>query len=558
MGNARQAVLRSLLWFDGPLAAIAVSVAVAIGVAWDPRSAQQAAWWLWASVLLCVLLSHLAHADFVWRSVAVLAVLTGAGVALYVALQFPYLGYEIKFVPIHWLGMAIGSPLPRLAWWAPMSNSVSTFLEGLVPLAAALAAGPGGRWWRTLAAGAAAVMCLAIVLAASRGAWVALAAGCLAWGTAWGWARRTTTAGKAVGIACLIAALLATLTAAQAVAPSIVGTRIAEIFDRPDRLSLYRNSLVLVHDFPFTGIGPGGQFAMALSRYALLIQAPFLTYAHNLYLGLWLELGLLGMTALAALLGAIMAAVLVGERAGLDGWFRGAWVGVLVVLVHGLMDARQLVDRWTWLPLFLLLGLLAARLARHRAPAAAAALALPLVTMAAFLVGASPALRPVHGTWPANKGMLAEARAELGARSSEERAQLLAEARRHFDNAVAADFTQPTARRRLGILAIDEGRFEEAYANLQISWRADPGNPAARKGLGLACAWTGRFACARELLAPVSGIFDELNVWSWHWEQQGRLTQAIYAARLALAMAPDNPESARRVAALERRVRRPE
>jgi len=415
--------------------------------------------------------------------------------------------------------MAIGSPLPRLAWWAPMSNSVSTFLEGLVPLAAALAVGPGGRWWRALGAAAAAVMGLAIMLAASRGAWVALAAGCLAWGMAWGWARRTTTAGKAIGLACLVAAVLATVTAAQAVAPSIVGTGISGILNRPDRLSLYRNSLVLVHDFPFTGIGPGGQFAMALSRYALLIQVPFLTYAHNLYLGLWLELGLLGMTGLAALLGALLAAVLVGERARLGPWFRGAWVGVLVVLVHGLMDARQLVDRWTWLPLFLLLGLLAARLARHRAPAAAAALSLPLVTMAAFLVGASPALRPVQSTWHANQGMLAEARAELGALPSEGREHLLAEARRRFEQAVAADVAQPTARRRLGILAIDGGRFEEAYDHLQISWRADPGNPATRKGLGLACAWTGRFACARELLAPVSGIFDELNVWSRHWEQ---------------------------------------
>jgi len=47
-----------------------------------------------------------------------------------------------------------------------------------------------------------------------------------------------------------------------------------------------------------------------------------------------------------------------------------------------------------------------------------------------------------------------------------------------------------------------------------------------------------------------------LNVWSWHWEQQGRLTQALYAARLALAMAPGNPESASRVAELERRVKR--
>jgi hypothetical protein len=47
------------------------------------------------------------------------------------------------------------------------------------------------------------------------------------------------------------------------------------------RLDLYRHSLSLVQDFPFTGIGLGDQFAMVLSRHALLIQVPFLTYPHN-------------------------------------------------------------------------------------------------------------------------------------------------------------------------------------------------------------------------------------------------------------------------------------
>jgi hypothetical protein len=44
-----------------------------------------------------------------------------------------------------------------------------------------------------------------------------------------------------------------------------------------------------------------------------------------------------------------------------------------------------------------------------------------------------------------------------------------------------------------------------------------------------------------------------LNVWSWYWEQQGRLPQAICAARLSLMILPGQPEVARRLADLEHR-----
>jgi putative inorganic carbon (hco3(-)) transporter len=548
-----QALLRALLWFDGPLAALALSAAVALGVAWEKESARQAVQWLWAGVLVYALLSRLCRADAPWRVVGTITVLAGAAVGLYVVLQFPYLGYDIKVAWLSRIGTAVGGLVPRIGDWAPMPNSVATLLEGLVPLAAALAASAkSGRLWRLGAAAGGLVMLLAIALVASRGAWVALGVGCLAWAFAWGWATRAGTGGKLVVGASLAVGLLLVLTATRVVAPSVGGLQLSQIFDRPDRLNVYRNSLVLIQDFPVTGIGPGNQFAMTLSRYALLIQVPFLTYAHNLYLSLWLELGLFGIASWAALIGSVLAAFLAGERAGLGTWFRGAWIGVLVVLVHGLMDARQVVDRWTWLPLFVLLGFMAARLARERVRVTAGITLVPVAALLAFLALASPFLLPAEATWRSNQGMLAEARAELGGLPPAARAQSLAAARLHFERAVELNPRQPTARRRLGLLAIDDRRFDEALANLQIAWEADYGNPATRKAFGLACAWAGRLGPARELLAPVHGIVDELNVWSWYWDQQGQRPQAIYAARLSLMMHPGSLEVARRLADLER------
>ena len=56
-----------------------------------------------------------------------------------------------------------------------------------------------------------------------------------------------------------------------------------------------------------------------------------------------------------------------------------------------------------------------------------------------------------------------------------------------------------------------------------------------------------------QLLRPVEGIVEELNAWTWYWEQQGRQAQAIYALQVSLRLRPGQPEVARRLADLESR-----
>jgi hypothetical protein len=546
-------VPRALLWFDGPLAALAASSAVALGVAWNQQSARLAVLWLWCGLALYALLSRISCRRGAWRTVAGLSVAAGTAFALYVVFQFSHLGYDVKVPALSRIGESLGSLLPRFGGWAPMSNSVATVLEGLVPLAAALAIRRTETWRRVAAGAGGVVMLSAIVLVASRGSWVALCAGTAAWALASAAETRSGFTSKVVAFACAVVVLLVVAAATHPVTQAHGGYQLGEIFDRPDRLHVYRNSLVLIQGFPFTGIGPGDQFAMALSRYALLIQVPFLTYAHNLYLSIWLEYGLAGILSWIVLVGSVIAAIVAGERAELGTRFRGAWVGVLVVLVHGLTDARQSVDRWTALPLFILLGLLAAATKRGRLPATAAAATVPAVAGLAFLALASPYLRPIDATWQANQGMLAEARAELAGLAPDDRKQALTQAQWYFERALRLDPRQPTAHQRLGILAIDGGRFNEARDHLEVAWRTDPGNPATRKALGLAYTWTGQLEQAKDLLTPVDSIVEELDVWSWHWERQRRLPQAANAARLSLMMRPARPEIERRLMDLEGR-----
>ena len=103
---------------------------------------------------------------------------------------------------------------------------------------------------------------------------------------------------------------------------------------------------------------------MLLSRYVLLIQVPFLTYSHN---------------AVSPDLAGTRPSRDAGARLAVDGVLRVAdrasaapapdarpgrrRLGLLATFLHGIVDARQYVDLWTGLPLFVLLGLHAALVA---------------------------------------------------------------------------------------------------------------------------------------------------------------------------------------------------
>ena len=74
-------------------------------------------------------------------------------------------------------------------------------------------------------------------------------------------------------------------------------------------------------------------FKMAYSSYAILVSVPFLTHAHNLFLDVWLEQGLLGLMALVWL-------VVVALRTGVvaSAWQPAAWASIAIILLHGLVD----------------------------------------------------------------------------------------------------------------------------------------------------------------------------------------------------------------------------
>jgi O-antigen ligase len=472
-----------------------------------------------------------------WRSMAFASCLPGAAVALYFLAEYRHLAPADKVPLATAVGQTLSGWSPDLAVWRPFSNSVATFLEGSFVLALSLIAARHGRRGGTLALCAASSLGLALFASASRGAWIAVATALAVWGVVSWTTDRPRLGGRRPGqlfvISATAAALVAIATALRA------GLPWTDLFDRPDRLDVYGHSLSLIRDFPFTGVGLGDEFSRALSQHVLLIPVPFLGYSHSLVFDIWLELGLAGVLAATSLLGAAAWAAFAGERAGLGRGFRATWAGLLAVLVHGLTDARQFIDPWTFLPTFALLGLMAARLWRFNVPLSrpgfCAAAAMPLAVTLAVVAW----INPIEAAWETNRGGLIELRAAAGAWPESARARQLQLAEQRYARAIAIDAQQPTARRRLGVLAMDRGRFDAAVGHLEIAWKVDPDNYATQKALGLARTWTGEIDRAASLLRHQPGMADELGTWAAWRESRGEIELAVRALQVAEILGPD-------------------
>ncbi len=531
-------------WLRAPSAAAAVHAGIACFVA-------SAATGVWAAPerasaiasLQMLALGGLAHA-LTWlvgrraplhRLPSVGAALTGALGSAYFLTQYRHLVVDAKVTLPHAIGQATSAFSSPLGWWTPQTNTVGTLLDGLLCVAAGLALARGPLGLRIVGGSAATVIGLGVFVSASRGSWLAVV-------VALGVATVVALPGRKpppslVGAA--VAAVVLTVVA-TAVAPGVPWwMRLAAVAGRPDRLEVYEHALTLVRDSTFTGIGAGDQFATALSRYALLIQVPYLTYAHNLSLDLWLEQGLPGLASWWALAAALWCAAAAGERAKLGWRFRGVWAGLLAIHLHGFSDARQSVDAWTWLPFFILTGALAAQLSRHGVRVSRAWALTPVVVGVAVMGAALSGRGPVRAAWHANLGAVAQARGDrLVVTSEASTPATVDEARAHFERALVLNARDVPALRRLGLLDLEADRYSDAARHLRNAWREDPASLTTHKAYGLAAVWTGDLDLAAQLLQALPGMSDELNTWSNWRESRGELALAISAARVSLRLDP--------------------
>lgn len=515
----------------------------ALGCAWSPNSALSLRLWIhWlAATIAYVLLFHLSDRGKDLRAIVAAALAAGAAVA---ALGIGQHVWGWTFVP---------QAFPPAATFAN-KNVAAQFAIGVLPFAVVWVTGSRrGRSW-SLAAVATGLLLTFLALTRTRSAAVAAVVESLVLVAWWGRSRRW-----AWGLGA-VAAVLVMAVAAQHRWSSVGSASVSSV---QGRVAIWRNTLVMIREHPVVGVGLGAHPTIypAYHRRAavdpLFSSRLHLDFAHDDYLQLTAELGLVG-AALLAVLGVAgvrlvreaRARAASGEDALLAAAATASAAGLLIDALFSFAAYRALPP---WL-----LALDAALLAVvARGPAAergflAAAPAVRRAVAGAAAVG-WVALVMAESRWLRADGHVAAAqRAASRGDWSDVAGQAGA--------AVALDAARADAWFSLGRAALVGGQAADAARALQEAVAREPFDPNALANLGFARAKAGDRVGAADALQRALRISPGEGEVSYQLgvllQEMGEAAGALEAFRQAAAARPSDPRPQYRRGLLLLRARR--
>ena len=237
------------------------------------------------SAALCVILT----ASSVRNEADLKRLTAGGGIAATVASLYAVYqriqGVEVKEA---YVDLATNPNMPgRVESFFDNPNTFAEVLILLLPLLVALMFG-SKRWAsRVVAAGCFAVGVLAMGMTYSRASWIGLA--CAAVVFVFLWRPKLIPLMAVAGVACI------------PLLPDTILTRILSITNLSDtstssRIPLYRAALATIKSAPLTGAGLGTAAVQQYIKVRNLYhgRAPYV-HAHNIYLEIWVETGILGV-----------------------------------------------------------------------------------------------------------------------------------------------------------------------------------------------------------------------------------------------------------------------
>lgn len=238
----------------------------------------------------------------------------------------PYAGYLGLVIPL-----AFGAALGILRVWFSRESSPRHFENG---------------WLFILAGSACAAMLAALFFSYSRGAWIGVGA---ALGVTALFTLVRSKRAAALTLVFLLGALILVGLGQFNVVPDAIAQRFTTVgdyfgfedvrdvranddnFALVERRAHWQAALEMFEDAPWLGVG-FGNYAAAYPRYALPKWDDPLGHAHNYYLNVLAETGILGFAAFLILWGAIVWSAWRGVR-DTRGWAIGAAAGIFGMLV---------------------------------------------------------------------------------------------------------------------------------------------------------------------------------------------------------------------------------
>jgi tetratricopeptide (TPR) repeat protein len=379
------------------------------------------------------------------------------------------------------------------------------------------------------------------------------------WDEARAWRVRVAVIAAALAIGAAVYAALVFLPPVKAW--PVIGSAAA-------RSSTWLYALPLARDYAFTGLGLGN-FGRAYPIYALLTYYYVTPRTRNVFADVLIEQGMLGLISFVAMLA---VAIVSGVRALRHAFAESRLVeaslaAVTVVLINGLgnnplngSDSLALGGLFALLPMaFVMAG---ARLtARNTAPQLQ--LAKPGLAFAGLAAVGLMFWQPLLAAWHANLGAVGQTRAELAIHdpirsdtpSLDEARQMadLSPAMAEFDQALALDPANPTARQRLSQIALAHGQTEQALVHAQAAWDAGHRDTITRLVLGDAYVADGRVAEAVALVRGIGQAEPRFRGQAWYryWVNDD-FERAAYFYAAAVALDPTNTDAAFMQAEAER------
>jgi O-antigen ligase len=553
--------------FDVPMAVFLLTAGVSVWSAYDRAAAMGKFWLLLAAALLYFGLTRLRLEDF-WAITGVMA-----GWSVVIAAHF-LLTHDWTIQPADLgvltdLGLRWMDVRPALNFRPLHPNIAGGLLATLLPLQIAAAWYAGRRKRRRLLLAflaAAGFSFTTLILTSSRAAWLALGLAAALW-FLWHGTRFLEKQYRIPRRSLFIGALLVAGLLVLMVVLASPG-RLLVLLDRlpgpssaRSRLALFREAIQLVGDYPVIGGGLSA-FPALYSEYVLVTPHFFLGYAHNLFLDVVLEQGVLALLAVVIILGGslirlsfrLWTSTSPSQRMQSLRW--AALAGLLVLLVHSMLDDPFYGMEGTPL-LFAMPGLaISATPSRKKSRRKVAAdtdlrpanrrpgALLSSVVIISFLGSLVLVRQPLRAILNANLGAVEMAQVRLadwptGVWDEGGDLDALGPARSRFERAIEANPYQPTALYRLGILEMLERDYLAASQHLELARRVSPEHRGVQKTLGYTLAWLGEYEEAAPLLAPLPEVAQELEVYQWWWEDQGRPDLSAHAMGMAAYLQPE-------------------
>jgi len=373
---------------------------------------------------------------------------------------------------------------------------------------------------------------LALVMTTSRGVVLAIISGvggCLLWRVVDLSGIRRQIKSEAVFSILLVLYLCAVIVFLY-VGPARSGSLFTGNYYYGDgsRAELFSRSLYLLFDFPITG-GGMGSFPGLYSQYLLGIPFFNVPNSHNLFLDVGLEQGVFGGLSFLFLylsgLWMVSSAIVKGRKDQTFNWV--VLFSLIVAFVHGMVDNYLYNGAGTVLAL-LLVGLsINGKMNDDTIHEGRIDLRTIGAIAIIWLLIAAVNMNQIRATWYANLGAVQLAKVELdgfpnAGWAGDEIVSRLDVADASLRSSLQIDPSNRTVFHRLGLISMLRRDFASAVRYLETAQILAPEHRGVIKSLAYSYVWLGDMEAAQEFLIQIPEAKEELDVYVWWWETQGR------------------------------------